>query len=136
MRRSMARFSGREEKSEINLTPMLDVVFIMLIFFIVTANFIKEPGLEINRPDSETAETQENAAILIAVGANDEVWMDGRRIDVRQVKANVVKMLADNPQGSVVIQADEKAVADTIIKVMDGAREAGVNAISLASEPK
>ena len=84
----------------------------------------------------ETAEIQENAAILIAVGANDEVYMDGRRIDVRQVKANVVKMLADNPQGSVVIQADERAVADTIIKVMDGAREAGVNAISLASEPK
>ena len=81
-------------------------------------------------------ETQENAAILIAVGPTGEVWMDGRRIDVRQVKANVVKMLADNPQGSVVIQADEKAVADTIIKVMDGAREAGVNAISLASEPK
>ena len=125
-----------EEEAEINLTPMLDVVFIMLIFFIVTANFIKEPGLEINRPDSDTAEIQENAAILIAVGANDEVYMDGRRIDVRQVKANVVKMLADNPQGSVVIQADERAVADTIIKVMDGAREAGVNAISLASEPK
>ena len=77
-----------------------------------------------------------NGAILIAVGPTGEVWMDGRRIDVRQVKANVVKLLADNPQGSVVIQADEKAVADTIIKVMDGAREAGVSAISLASEPK
>ena len=125
-----------EEEAAIDMTPMLDVVFIMLIFFIVTANFIKEPGLDVNRPDSDTAETQENAAILIAVGPTGEVWMDGRRIDVRQVKANVVKMLADNPQGSVVIQADEKAVADTIIKVMDGAREAGVNAISLASEPK
>ena len=135
MRRSLIS-QAVEEKDEPNITPMLDVVFIMLIFFIVTANFIKEPGLEINRPDSDTAETQENAAILIAVGPTGEVWMDGRRIDVRQVKANVVKMLADNPQGSVVIQADEKAVADTIIKVMDGAREAGVNAISLASEPK
>ena len=133
MRRNAITTAVKDDESEINLTPMLDVVFIMLIFFIVTANFIKEPGLEINRPDSDT---QENAAILIAVGANDEVWMDGRRIDVRQVKANVVKMLADNPKGSVVIQADEKAVADTIIKVMDGAREAGVNAISLASEPK
>ena len=135
MRRSLIS-QAVEEKDEPNITPMLDVVFILLIFFIVTANFIKEPGLEINRPDSDTAETQENAAILIAVGPTGEVWMDGRRIDVRQVKANVVKMLADNPQGSVVIQADEKAVADTIIKVMDGAREAGVNAISLASEPK
>ena len=108
MRRGSISSAVKEEESEINMTPMLDVVFIMLIFFIVTANFIKEPGLEINRPDSETAETQENAAILIAVGATGEIWMDGRRIDVRQVKANVVKMLADNPQGSVVIQADEK----------------------------
>ena len=135
MRRSLIS-QAVEEAEEPNITPMLDVVFILLIFFIVTANFIKEPGLEINRPDSDTAETQENAAILIAVGPTGEVWMDGRRIDVRQVKANVVKLLADNPKGSVVIQADEKAVADTIIKVMDGAREAGVNAISLASEPK
>jgi biopolymer transport protein ExbD len=133
VRRGSITSAVKEEESEINMTPMLDVVFIMLIFFIVTANFIKEPGLEINRPDSNTAETQENAAILIAVGPTGEIWMDGRRIDVRQVKANVVKMLADNPQGSVVIQADEKAVADTIIKVMD---EAGVSAISLASEPK
>ena len=135
MRRSLIS-QAVEEKDEPNITPMLDVVFILLIFFIVTANFIKEPGLEINRPDSETAEVTENAAILIAIGSAGEIYMDGRRIDVRQVKANVVKMLADNPQGSVVIQADEKAVADTIIKVMDGAREAGVNAISLASEPK
>ena len=135
MRRSLIS-QAVEEKDEPNITPMLDVVFILLIFFIVTANFIKEPGLEINRPDSDTAETQENAAILIAVGPTRVVWMDGRRIDVRQVKANVVKLLADNPQGSVVIQAVEKAMADTIIQVMDGAREAGVNAISLASEPK
>ena len=122
MRRNAISSAVKDEESEINLTPMLDVVFIMLIFFIVTANFIKEPGLEINRPDSDTAETQENAAILIAVGPTGEVWMDGRRIDVRQVKANVVKLLADNPKGSVVIQADEKAVADTIIKVMDGSK--------------
>ena len=124
------------EEEEINITPMLDVVFIMLIFFIVTANFIKEPGLEVNRTDSETAEPTENAAILIAVGNAGEIYMDGRRIDKRQVKANVVRLLAENPQGSVVIQADEKATADTIMAVMDGAREAGVYNISLASEPQ
>ena len=124
------------EEEEINITPMLDVVFILLIFFIVTANFIKEPGLEVNRPDSETAEPNENAAILIAVGNAGEIYMDGRRIDKRQVKANVVRLLAENPQGSVVIQADEKATADTIMAVMDGAREAGVYNISLASEPQ
>ena len=88
-----------------------------------------------NRPDSDTSEIQENAAILIAVGGNDEIYMDGRRIDVRQVKANVLKLLADNPQGTVVIQADETASADAIIQVMDGARDAGVFDISLAAEP-
>lgn len=106
MRRNAISSAVQDEDAEINMTPMLDVVFIMLIFFIVTANFIKEPGLEINRPDASTAETQENAAILIAIGASGEIWMDGRRIDARQVKANVVKLLADNPQGSVVIQAE------------------------------
>ena len=135
MRRAPISQAGAEEE-EINITPMLDVVFILLIFFIVTANFIKEPGLEVNRPDSETAEPTENAAILIAVGNAGEIYMDGRRIDKRQVKANVVRLLAENPQGSVVIQADEKATADTIMAVMDGAREAGVYNISLASEPQ
>ena len=74
MRRNAISSAVQEEEAEINMTPMLDVVFIMLIFFIVTANFIKEPGLEINRPESNTSETQENAAILIAVGASGEIW--------------------------------------------------------------
>lgn len=134
MRRSLIS-QAVEETEEPNITPMLDVVFILLIFFIVTANFIKEPGLEINRPDSETSEITENAAILIAIGAAGEIYMDGRRIDVRQVKANVLKLLADNPQGTVVVQADETASADAIIQVMDGARDAGVFDISLAAEP-
>ena len=135
MRRSPISQAVAEEE-ELNLTPMLDVVFILLIFFIVTANFIKEPGLEVNRPDAETSTIQENSAILIAIWNNDDIWIDGRRVDVRQVKANVTKLLADNPQGSVVIQADEQASADAIIKVMDQSRDAGVYAISLASEPK
>ena len=134
MRRSLIS-QAVEEKDEPNITPMLDVVFILLIFFIVTANFIKEPGLEINRPDSETAEVTENAAILIAIGSAGEIYMDGRRIDVRQVKANVIRMIAENPQGTVVIQADEKSTADTIIDVMDEVREAGVIDISIASAP-
>ena len=135
MRRSPISQAVAEE-DDINITPMLDVVFILLIFFIVTANFIKEPGLEVNRPDAETSSIQENAAILIAIGATGDIWIDGRRVDVRQVKANITKLLADNPQGTVVIQADERATADAIIKVMDQSRDAGVYAISLASEPK
>ena len=121
------------------------IIFFIMLFLLVACgpapinplSLISEKGVEVNRPNTQPNEQEkENAPILIIVGPTGEVWMDGRRIDVRQVKANVVKMLADNPKGSVVIQADEKAVADTIIKVMDGAREAGVSAISLASEPK
>ena len=134
MRRSLIS-QAVEETEEPNITPMLDVVFILLIFFIVTANFIKEPGLEINRPDSETSEITENAAILIAIGAAGEIYMDGRRIDVRQVKANVIRLIAENPQGSVVIQADVKSTAEKIVAVMDEDREAGVVDISIASEP-
>jgi biopolymer transport protein ExbD len=128
MRRSLIS-QAVEEAEEPNITPMLDVVFILLIFFIVTANFIKDPGLEINRPDSETAE------ILIAIGPAGEIYMDGRRIDVRQVKANVIRLMAENPQGAVVMQADKKATAEKIIAVMDEVREAGVIDISIASEP-
>ena len=134
MRRSLIS-QAVEEAEEPNITPMLDVVFILLIFFIVTANFIQDPGLEINRPDSETAEITENAAILIAIGPAGEIYMDGRRIDVRQVKANVIRLMAENPQGAVVMQADEKATAEKIIAVMDEVREAGVIDISIASEP-
>ena len=134
MRRSLIS-QAVEEAEEPNITPMLDVVFILLIFFIVTANFIKDPGLEINRPDSETAEITENAAILIAIGPAGEIYMDGRRIDVGQVKANVIRLMAENPQGAVVMQADEKATAEKIIAVMDEVREAGVIDISIASEP-
>ena len=134
MRRSLIS-QAVEETEEPNITPMLDVVVILLIFFIVTANFIKEPGLEINRPDSETSEITENAAILIAIGAAGEIYMDGRRIDVRQVKANVIRLIAENPQGSVVIQADVKSTAEKIVAVMDEVREAGVVDISIASEP-
>ena len=132
MRRSLIS-QAVEEAEEPNITPMLDVVFILLIFFIVTANFIKDPGLEINRPDSETAEITENAAILIAIGPAGEIYMDGRRIDVRQVKANVIRLMAENPQGAVVMQADKKATAEKIISVMDEVREAGVIDISTVS---
>ncbi len=131
MRRHTAR---AEEEQSIDLTPMLDVVFIMLIFFIVTASFIKETGIEVNRPDASTAQSKENASILVAVNGNGEIWIDKRRIDVRAVRSNIERLRAENPEGAVVIQADEKATADTIIKVMDAAREAGVFDVSLATE--
>ena len=132
----MRRRQRLDEESEINITPLLDIVFIMLIFFIVTATFVKESGIDVTRPDSETAQQQNRVGILIAISDKNEIWINRRMVDMDAVQANVEKLHAENPQGGAVIQADEKAMADTIIQVMDGAREAGVSAISLASEPK
>ena len=98
--------SEGEEEAEINLTPMLDVVFIMLIFFIVTASFVKESGIDISRPPAATAERKERGNILVAITANDQLWMDGRQIDPRSLRANIERLHAENPEGSVVIQAD------------------------------
>ena len=125
-----------EDEAQIDLTPMLDVVFIMLIFFIVTASSIKEAGVEVNRPEASTADPAENVNILIAVTANNEVWMAGRRIDVRAVRANVERLHAENPKGAVVIQADNESNTETVVAVLDASREAGVMDVSLATEDK
>ena len=123
-----------EEEATIDMTPMLDVVFIMLIFFIVTASFVKEAGIDVNRPEAATAVKQDRANILIAISDKGEIWINKRRIDVRAVQANIERLRAENPQGTVVIQADQKATTDTLIKVMDASRAAGVYEVSIAAQ--
>jgi biopolymer transport protein ExbD len=125
-----------DDEAQIDLTPMLDVVFIMLIFFIVTASFIKEAGVEVNRPEASTSNPKENVNILIAVTGDDQVWMDGRRVDIRAVRANVERLHAENPKGAVVIQADNTSTTETVVAVLDASREAGVMDVSLATEDK
>ncbi|MCE2389862.1 MAG: biopolymer transporter ExbD [Proteobacteria bacterium] len=125
--------SPADEDTEVNLTPMLDVVFILLIFFIVTASFIKESGIEVIRPDAVTAERQERANILIAISRANQVWIQRRQVDVRAVRATVERLLAENPQGSVVIQADAGSENGLFVKVMDAAREAGAENIAIAA---
>lgn len=124
----------QEESEEINMTPMLDVVFILLIFFIVTASFVKEAGIEVNRPEAATAVKKERANILVAISDKGEIWINKRRIDVRALQANIERLKAENPQGTVVIQADKKATTDVLIKVMDSARAAGVYDVSIAAQ--
>jgi biopolymer transport protein ExbD len=122
------------EESEVNLTPMLDVVFIMLIFFIVTASFVKESGIDITRPPAATAERKERGNILVAITESDQIWIDRRQVDPRALRANIERLHAENPQGSVVIQADERSKNGLLVQVMDAARLAGVNNVSLAAE--
>ena len=133
MMRRAVRAAGQGEESDIDLTPMLDVVFIMLIFFIVTAAFVKEAGIEVERPEALTAIPQEKANILIAIGPNDEIWLDRRPVDARSVRASVERLHAENPQGTVVIQADKEATTDVLIQVMDAARQAGVYNVAIAA---
>ena len=123
-----------EEENEINLTPMLDVVFIMLIFFIVTASFIKEAGIQVERPDAPTADRQEDAAILIAISPNDEIWIDRRETDPRAVKSVIEKLHAENPKGSIVIQADEESTNEMLVVVMEAAKQAGVTNVAIATD--
>ena len=133
MRKHLDDIHVDEEENEINLTPMLDVVFIMLIFFIVTASFIKEAGIDVNRPDAPMTESKpEDANILVMINANDEIWIDRRLIDPRAVRANIERMHAENPDGSVVIQANNKSSNKILVEVMDSARQAGVYSISIA----
>jgi biopolymer transport protein ExbD len=134
MRSMFESTANEEEENEINITPMLDVVFIMLIFFIVTASFVKEAGIDVNRPDAETAVRQERANILIAISENNEIWIDQRMVDPRALRANIERLRAENPEGSVVIQADKKSVTETLVTVMDAARQAGVYNVSIAAQ--
>ena len=122
------------EESEVNLTPMLDVVFIMLIFFIVTASFVKEAGIDISRPSAATAVRKERGNILIAITENDQIWIDRRQVDPRALRANIERLHAENPQGSVVIQADKDSKNGLLVQVMDASRMAGVKSVALAAE--
>ena len=112
---------------------MLDVVFIMLIFFIVTASFIRESGLDVNRPDAPMSQSEpQDSNILVAITANDEILIENRTIDPRAVRANIERLHAENPDGSVVIQANKRSTNKMLVTVMDAARQAGVYNISMA----
>ena len=127
------RLQPREEESEINLTPMLDVVFIMLIFFVVTASFLKETGVDVSRPQASTAVRKEHGNILVGITEGDEVWIDRRRVDIRAVRANIERLHAENPEGAVVIQADKAAKTGLLVQVIDQARMAGIADVSIAA---
>jgi biopolymer transport protein ExbD len=130
----MARRRRELDQSEVNLTPMLDVVFIMLIFFIVTASFVKESGIDITRPPAATAERQERGNIIVAITAENDIWIDRRQVAIKALRANIERLHAENPQGALVIQADVKSQNGLLVQVMDAARLAGVKNVSLAAE--
>ena len=133
MRNFMNMSNVEAEESSVDITPMLDVVFIMLIFFIVTATFIKESGIDVDKPEAATAVVQEKASILIAIDANDRVWINRRQVDIRSLRSIIERLHAENPKGTLVIQADRDSRNNTLVEVMDASRRAGVYDIALAA---
>jgi len=127
MRRDSLANAVKEEEQQIDLTPMLDVVFIMLIFFIVTAQFVKEPGVDITRPAAVTADAKENANILIAVSNENEIWMDKNIVEEEALRLKIERMLVDNPESQIVIQSDAESDVRLLAFVMDTAKKAGAN---------
>ena len=130
----MARRAATREDAEINITPMLDIVFIMLIFFIVTTSFTKETGATIIKPMAEQAVALRNGTILIGIRSNDDIWMNKRQIEMREVRSLVERAKAENPEGSVVIVADKDSRIGIVTQVMDQVRLAGVEGIAISAE--
>ncbi len=128
--------SPDSDDSAIDLTPMLDVVFIMLIFFVVTASFVKEAGIDVSRPFAQTAVMPVSGNILIGISEGNEVWIENRRVDIRAVRANVERLHAEHPQGAVIIQADKSSSTGLLVEVMDQVRMAGVKNLSIAADTK
>ena len=127
------RILETDEEIDLNITPMLDIVFIILIFFVVSTSFIKESGVDVSRPAASSAERKERGNIMIGISADNQVWIDRRQIDVRAVRANIERLHAENPEGAVVIQADRNSKTGLLVQVIDQSRLAGVKDVSIAA---
>ena len=134
MARQANRFSRSDDESDINLTPMLDVVFIMLIFFIVTATFIKQAGIDVLRPDANTAEQKPTVSVLVAISPNGDIWIDKKKVDAAAVRAHIERLHAENPKGGLVIQSDREAKYGQLKAVLSAARAAGLTEVAISTE--
>ncbi|MDA8672327.1 biopolymer transporter ExbD [Gammaproteobacteria bacterium] len=134
MKQGLSKRKGDDEAGEIDLTPMLDVVFILLIFFIVTSVFVTEAGIDVSKPDASTVEDTSGDMILIAVGPQGDIWIDGDQIDPRFIRARFELRLADAPNSAVIIQGDESASNEQIMLILKAAREANINDVSISAE--
>ena len=122
--------------ASVNLTPLIDMVFILLIFFLVTASFTKESGIEVDRPSAQTAIRQEKGNLIIGVSESGEVWIENKQVDIRSIRAHIERLHAQNPEGTVIILADQKAHTGATVNVLDQVRLAGVTNVAIAATPE
>ncbi len=130
---SRKRSSAPPDEEDVNVTPLLDIVFIMLIFFIVTATFIKEPGIQVQRPQAETGQQQKLVSILIAIGSDNRIWINRKEVPVEGVRVAVERLRRENPKGSAVVQSDAGAHSKYLIEVLQQIRDAGVTDVVAVS---
>ncbi|MEK7264478.1 MAG: biopolymer transporter ExbD [Pseudomonadota bacterium] len=136
MARKRHTIGGGSGDDEINVTPLMDIVFIMLIFFIVTSTFVKEPGADINRPEAMTAKDRKFATILVAIDADNKIWIDKDQIELDAVRTAVEQLKQENPKGTAVVQVDRNTESRYLVEVVNQIRNAGVNDIAISTEDK
>ncbi len=122
--------------ASVNLTPLIDMVFILLIFFLVTASFTKESGIEVDRPTASTATRQEQGSLIIGVSKTGEIWIEDQAVDIRSIRAHVERLHAQNPEGTVIILADKESSTGVTVNVLDQVRLAGVTNVAIAAAPE
>jgi len=128
------RLTAHQEQTEINVSPLIDMVFILLIFFIVTSVFVTAAGIEVSKPIASTQEPQQGDLILIAVGPQGDIWIDGEMIDPRFIRSRFELRLADAPNSSIVIQADQTSNNEQLMLILEAARDANINDVSISAE--
>jgi biopolymer transport protein ExbD len=119
---------------DVNVTPLLDIVFIMLIFFIVTSTFVKEPGVDVQRPEAVTAEERRFASIIVAISDQDQIWINKELVDLNEVRAAVEQLRLENPRGTAVVQADAGSRTELLVEVVNQIRDAGVADVAVSTE--
>ena len=134
MKSGLMKKKAQEEAGEIDLTPMLDVVFILLIFFIVTSVFVTEAGIEVIKPEASTVEDTSGDLLLIAIGPSGDIWIDGDQIDPRFIRSRFELRLADAPNSAIVIQADQNADNEQVMLILEAARDANIEDVSISAE--
>ena len=132
----MRRHTGQADEAEVNITPMLDIVFIMLIFFIVTATFVKESGITVNKPEAVTTVEVPRITATIAVSRDQEIWINKREVDIREVRAVVERLIRETPQGAIVIEADAESQTGVVVDIVDRLNEIGVSQVAIAAPEK
>ena len=129
----MARKRTKQVDAEIDMTPMLDVVFIMLIFFIVTTSFVKESGVNVDKPFAPTAYKKKNASVFVAIKEGDTIWISKKEVDIKNLRGVIEEIRLENPEGQVVIQSDKRAKTGILLKAIDAIKAAGVKDVSIAA---